>query len=159
MVSMAKKKTKKKARAKKTKKAPKKEEKKEVFYVGITDPVELRRSLLEASKDILQDLQNFEQYVGARRERKRLLEELKHEMVEIASLVGRLKKELPKTGLRAQVVPLPPKAESKKRPKHHRKKKAEKAPKKIPGMKKKEAHELEKLEFELTDIESKLGKL
>jgi len=165
---MAKKKAKRKAGAKKTrttkktskkKAVHKKSEKDEVFFVGITDPIELRRTLLEASKDIVQDLQHFQQYVGARRERKKLVEELKHEMVEIHRLVGSLKKELPSVAIRAQKVPLPQHEEvPKKKKKQHHKKKA-KAPKKLPGMKKQEVHELEKLESELTDIESKLGGL
>ena len=37
-----------------------KEEKDQAYYVGIKDPIELRRSLLESSKEMLQYLQKFE---------------------------------------------------------------------------------------------------
>jgi hypothetical protein len=145
---MAKKKAKKKVHAKKE----------EVFFVGIKDPIGLRRSVLEASKDVVQSLQRFEKFTVARRKKRESVEQLKETVKETVRLIAKLRKNLPKGGLRMAPVHKPKPVPKPKPVKH---KKAHKAA--VPSIKKqlkpKDLGELEKLESELGDIESKLGSL
>ncbi len=131
-------------------------EEESVFYVGIKDPIELRRSILESSKEMLQYLQRAERFKDVRKEKTEKIAELRETMKEIKSLSKKLKVLLPKTGLRAKS---PPKATPKKKGKKVKAKKA--APKEVPVEveKPKEMNELEKLESELGEIEGRLTKL
>ncbi len=149
---------------------PKKKEKEEesVFYVGVRDPVEIRRSLLESSKEMIQYLQRAEKFKSVRKEKTKLISKLKEDTKEITKLIKKLKRDLPKTGLRAQMH----KQEEAKQVKKEMAKtkeleeKAKKSEKKAPKKEKpkeekapKEMTELEKLEKELSTIESRLTKL
>ena len=141
-----------------------------VFYVGVKDPIEIRRSILESSKEMLQYLQRAEKFKEVRKEKTEQIVKLKETMNDVHVLVRKLKAHLPKTGLRSKTpkeikfevhkIEAKEKAkehkeEEKQKPKkhHHHKKKveAEAAPK--------EASELEKLEAELGEIENRLTKL
>ncbi|MBW2963404.1 hypothetical protein KY306_01360 [Candidatus Woesearchaeota archaeon] len=64
---------KKKSRAKKKTKAQ--PEKKEIFYVGVQDPVEVRRNVLEVSRDMVQFLQQHQKLTSVRNEK---TEAIKH---------------------------------------------------------------------------------
>ncbi|MBW2996513.1 hypothetical protein KY332_04405 [Candidatus Woesearchaeota archaeon] len=127
-----------------------KEKEEQVFYVGIKDPLEIRRSMLESSKELLQYLQRFEKFKAVRKEKAEQTAKLKGVMKEITTLVKQLKSNLPKTGLRA--------AKHKEKPKP--KKVTVAAPKKeapkVEVEKPKEMTELEKLESELSEIEGRL---
>ena len=129
--------------------------KEEPFFVGIKDPIGARRAVLESSKDVVQSLQRFEKFTVARKKKREHVEKLKGVVKEAVSLINKLKKNLPTTGLRMAPVQKP-----KPKPEHH-KKVVKKAPKPQPklALKPKEMGELEKLESELGDIESKLGNL
>lgn len=71
------------------------------FYVGVTDPIQLRRLLLECSKQILQSLQDYEVLQIIREEKIEHIIQLRHIIKEIYSLNSRLSMILPKAQLRA----------------------------------------------------------
>ena len=48
---------------------PKEKEEDQVFFVGIKDPIEIRRSILESSKEMLQYLQRAERFKEVRKEK------------------------------------------------------------------------------------------
>ena len=136
----------------------KKEEKKEeeVFYVGIRDPAEIRRSILESSKEMLQYLQRFEKFKEVRSEKESMIVQLKEDIKNIQNLVRKLKQGLPKSGVRAKTHKV-----SKKKAKAKKEKPAKVVVEEEPVVeeKPKEMTELEKLEGELEDIEGRLTKL
>jgi len=73
----------------------------DAFYVRIKDPVELRRMLLECSKQILQSLQDYETLQRIREEKIKQIIQLRHIVKEIYNLNAQLNKVLPKAQLRA----------------------------------------------------------
>ena len=122
-----------------------------VFFVGMKDPMELRRSILESSKELLQYLQRTEKFKQVRKEKTAEIAKLKSIMKEINSLSRKLKQSLPKTGLRAAKPKL--KVEASKpitEPEVQQE---------LPVEPPKEMNELERLESELNEIEDRLGKL
>ena len=123
------------------------EEKKGIYFVGLEEPDELRRYLLESARDAVDILKKFERFKSVRSEKIREIEKLKSDMREISKLVAKLRSELPKTKLRVKL-------------RAHEKvveKKTVKKEEKI--TKKKEMTELDKLESELSAIEGKLKSL
>lgn len=138
------------------------EKKDHIFYVGIRDPIEIRRSLLESSKDVVHSLQRFERFKEVRKDKQDSLQELAKVMFQVKKLAAQLKKALPETDLRVEL--------GKEQQKLKMKKEAAKTPAKqeMPKIKKeelkerispKEMNELEKLEAELSAIEGKLSEL
>jgi hypothetical protein len=131
----------------------------QTFYVGIEDAIPVRKSILEASKDMVQCLQQYDRFTAVRSEKHVLVGEVRKALRHCATEIGRLRKVLP------YVAPAPkPKKvkESKKDPKQAELKKFEE--KKLEhhdnlGLGKRETHELAKLEKELNEIESKLGEM
>ena len=71
------------------------------FYVQIKDPTELRRLLLECSKQILQSLQDYETLLSIREEKIKQIIELRRTIKEIYSLNTELNRVFPKAQLRA----------------------------------------------------------
>lgn len=118
------------------------------FFVGIKDPVSVRRSILECTKDIVRNLQKYEQFRKTREEKIKKIIELKHVFEEIDKLNADLKAEFPKADLKLDVFERAPVKERKsiKEPK----------PEKIS---KKQLGEIEKLEEELSLIENRLNRL
>ena len=112
--------------------------KENIFYVGVKDPIELRKSLLESSRDIIKSLQKHESFKEIREEKTEQIIKLKNVMSDIEKLNKRLKAELPKIELRA-------------------KEEISKKYKKIKPSK--NISEIEKLEKELDFIESKLNEI
>src|SRR3989344_960622 len=116
-----------------------------IFFVGVREPEEVKKNLLESLKEI-------------REEKARNISKLRDDIKELAGVASRLKAALPETKLRIAV-------ESFKKPKkkRHAGKKAEAQKTEV----KKEAidkarrpvSELEKLEAELRAIERKLSAL
>jgi len=150
----------------------KKEGKEEAFYVGINDPIEIRRSILESSKDIVQYLQRAERFKAIRAEKTEQLDKLKVLSKEIQSLMRKLRSGLPKTKLRISLYEREQKIKreaAEKRKKDVKKKSKKEKPeaeappkiekKPMPEEKKEGATELEKLESELGKIESRLGNM
>lgn len=109
----------------------------EPFYVGIREPVEIRRNLLESSKAILQNLQRYEKIKSIREEKVKTLNKLKKAMGELKTLHAQLKKALPDKGLRAVKVKSP----------------------KAKKVKKEKEDEIKSLEKELNEVERELSKL
>lgn len=141
--------------------AGEKEEKKDVLYVGIPSPIELRRTVLESTKDVVEVLQRFEKFRAVREEKITTVDVLRDQIKEITKLVGKLKSDLPKVDVRVklhkeQAMVEAEKKAAKEAGKPKKKKAAKKAEAKI---KTKEFSDLEKLEAELTSIEQKLGRV
>lgn len=144
----------------------------EVFYVGVKDPIEIRRSILESSKELVQLMQDFEKFKEMRDTKIKLKEELKKEVNDVQSLMRKFKSKLPKTEVRVKLFrehtvaneeeeeEVPTKKskgkKSKSKSKGRKIKKVKVAPKKVV---KKNLSELDKLESELKKIEDKLGRL
>lgn len=134
-----------------------KEQNNELFFVQIKEPTELRRNILEALKEIVEALKRFENFKHIRHEKLESIRRLRVLLKDANKMVGSLKLRLPQTNLRATVIKESPKQPAKSR--HKKKKKgklSESHPKTTP---KREMTELEKLETELTAIESKLRNL
>ncbi len=126
------------------KKNVKEQESNELFFVQIREPSEVRRGILESLKKILELLQRFEKFRHIRHDKLMKIQKLKVLMKDANKLMGELKSKLPQTSLKGVVV-----KETSKQPKKPAKKKEEQQPKKNKS-------ELERLEAELSAIESKL---
>lgn len=141
--------------------AKKEEEKEEVYYVGVKDPVEIRRSLLESSREIVQYLQRAERFKATRSEKAEEFAKLKETMRELNSLMRKLRTALPKTKIRArlhkheeEVLKEELIEKNIEAAKEKGKVEEEKIKEKPAGI-----SELEKLEAELGEIESRLTKM
>jgi len=151
--------------------AKKEKDEEEAFYVGIKDPIEIRRSILESSKDIVQYLQRAERFKAVRAEKEEHLFKLKEMSKEISSLMRKLRSSLPKTKLRIslyereqkikqeEAAEKAKKTEKKAVAKSKEKPKTAAKIKEKPVPEKEDTTELEKLESELGEIESRLGRL
>lgn len=132
-------------------KASKKEE--DIVYVGIDDPVSLRKDILEASKSLVRVLKGQHGLGEARATKHKLIEELRNKVTEIGRLVAEARQMLPKMEMQ-----LP---EEKKETIAKAKKSASAATKmKAPALPKPRAEtHIDKFERELQDIEDKLKSL
>ena len=136
------------------------EEEKDIFYVNIENPTEIQRSVLECTKAVLANLKKYEAFRGIRAQKAELMIEYKNVMSEIKLLNARLKKVMPKTGLRAIADETP--VEEKKpaqEPKKVAAKKIVKVEKPLPSPVRQPKSNLEKLESELDEIEKRLKSL
>lgn len=132
---------------------------KDIFYVEVHRPIDFRRSLLEASRDLLRALQKFEDLKKVRADKMKEIAKLKSIVRDINSILNQAKNHVPALNIK---IPEPPKHEKKakeskeeKRPTahaHHRKKKDAK-------MQYKTSREVTDLEKQLKEIEGKLGSL
>lgn len=129
----------------------------EIFFVGVEDPIELRRSILESSKEIVQYLQRFERFKKVRSEKASEIVKLRIQTKEINKLVRQLKLLLPKTKLRRKVPKPEEPKEIKRTPIMEEEIEPVKIP--IPKIEAKPMSDIEKLEAELSEIEDRLGKL
>lgn len=129
----------------------------EVLYVGLQDPIEMRRTILEATKDAVEMLQNYEKFRAVREEKVKTVTQLQEQIVELTRLINKLKLELPKVDVRIKVNKEQEMIEAEKRTAKKSNMPKKKAVKEIPK-KTKELSDLEKLEAELASIEQKLGK-
>lgn len=75
---------------------------KELFYVGLRDPSEVRKNILESSRDIVIFLKTYENFKRIRLRKIEEINKLKLKIQEIVRLVNKLSRELPKTRLRAK---------------------------------------------------------
>ncbi len=112
------------------------------FYVAIQDPKSFRRELLGSSKDMIKLLQKYEDIKKIREQKIKLMYEFSQTKTEIAMLMGKLKRAIPKTKLRNAYDN--PKVIEKK---------------KIVAPRKEVHPDLSSLQNELASIEEKLGKL
>ena len=122
----------------------KKAEKKDSLFVKIDDPLNLRKKALESSKEVIECLQNYEALKAIRKEKLKNIMKLKTNMNKVSSLISRLRSKLPKTtinikeGSKPEVV-------------------VKEAPK--PTIKPAANTEIDKLQSDLDEIESKLNAL
>ena len=114
------------------------------FYVGVKEPVSLRRSLLESSKSVIQGLKDYEKLKSIREERHKKILEFRDKISEVLVLISELKENLPKKELEKRAYA---KVETKKTKKGTEKK----AKIKI--------DDIERLEHDLAEIESRLGRM
>ena len=148
-------------------KGGKEDKRNEVLYVGLPSPIELRRTILEATKDAVEMLQKYEKFRAVREEKITTVNQLQEQIREVTKLVNKLKSEMPKVDIRIKMhqeeemieneIIASKEAEKEKKAKKISKKK--KVVKKEPVKRAKELSELEKLEAELSHIEQKLGKV
>ena len=130
-----------------------KKEHQELFFVRVKDPVEVRRNILETLKEIVEVLHRFEKFRQLRHEKIEKINHLRVLLRQSNRMLGELRSKLPQTNLRAS-----PQRESPAHKARHKKKKGAKASEgKAPQ--KRELTEVEKLEAELSAIESKLKSL
>jgi hypothetical protein len=69
----------------------------EKYYVNIREPAELRRNLLETSRQVILALQRYENFKLKRAKKHDLIDKLRSNFREINELIAKLKKELPQT--------------------------------------------------------------
>ena len=135
-------------------------EQEEVFFARVKEPSEIKRSLLESLKDIVENLHRFEKFKSVRHEKLRNIEKLRADVKELIKLSSSLKMAFPETKLR---VALEEKRVKEKKRQHKSKKKIAKRSVKKGSKEKTErpkpVSELEKLESELNAIESRLSSL
>ena len=79
----------------------KKEIVEEVYYVGIREPVELRKEMLLSSRSVIQSLKKYELFKELRKEKLSYTYELRRVMEELAVLNKRLRRYLPASKMRA----------------------------------------------------------
>jgi len=126
----------------------KQKEEGEVYYIGIKEPVEVRRELLLSSRGIIKTLKRYETFKQIREERLNNVYELKRVMEELALLNRKLKRKLPASKIRNIEFAQDKKAEQK-----------EPAPVRIKEYAQQEKTRLELLESELDKIEERLHEL
>ena len=83
--------------------AGEKEEKKEVLYVGVQSPIEMRRTILEATKDAVEMLQKYEKFRAVREEKIATIKQLEEQIKEITKMVTKLKTALPTVDIRIRL--------------------------------------------------------
>ena len=143
-------------------------EQEEIFFARVKEPSEIRRSLLESLKDIVENLHRFEKFKSIRQEKLRSIEKLRADVKELVKLSSSLKMAFPETKLRIAIEEKKVE-EKKKQPKHHVhhkkakkkriKKRAEAEVREMKVERPKPVSELEKLESELNAIEGRLSGL
>lgn len=121
--------------------------KSDLLYIGIEDPSGVRRSLLESSKDIIQFLQRFEKLKSIRAEKYAQMAKLKVIYDDIISTFPEIKNELPKIDIKE----LPRMEQRKAIVNDTRLQPEQPSPKR--------ATAVDRLEAELSEIESKLKSL
>lgn len=130
-----------------------------LFFVQVKEPSEIRRNILETLKGIVEALQRFEKFKHMRHKKIEQIQKLRGLLKDANKMLGTLKLKLPQTNLRATVAREAPTYPVHAKEVHHKKKKKGKSAKSEEKAPKKEPTEIEKLEAELSAIESKLKSL
>ena len=123
----------------------------EQFYKKIANPHQVRRSVLEASKETIQNLKGYQKILDLRDKRKTEKKKLKVQIKEINMYLDRLRDALP-----ADLLVKLEKEESKRK---HPAKTTKKGKKKVSAKKPAGMSEVAKLEDALANIEEKLKTL
>jgi len=114
----------------------------ELFYVGIRDPVEIRKELLTSSKNVIDSLRRYERYHELKEMKLQHVMRLKRVFDELLVLNKKLRGKLPKVPIRMPTIEngaeRSMKAPTRKAPSHTK---------------------LDVLEDELSKIEQRLGSL
>ncbi len=125
-------------------------ENKEDFFVGIESTKDLRRNILESSREMVHILQSYEKVKEIREEKLRRIKQLKTVLEELKLLGSKLSRALPSVQTRIIEAEKEAKKSLKKEPRQSKVKKE----------KKEEAKkDLEKLETDLASIEARLSEL
>ena len=127
----------------------------EELYIGINDPLELRREILESSRSVLRLLQRYERFKAIRQDKEELFARLKSLTKEIHELDSRLKTLLPKRMLKNLKIKSKEDSSAKEEAAGNRPAPASVRKKPV----KKTASELERIESSLNEIEEKLRRL
>jgi hypothetical protein len=125
----------------------------ENFYIGIQNPDEIRRYLLESSKEMITTLKKYEEFKRTRMEKAELVAKFNQIMKQINILANRLKKQFPEAGIRVPTLNIQEEAKAAKT-REMKTRMPERAERKKEAL-----SELEKLEEELKGIERKLNNL
>lgn len=118
------------------------------FFIGIRDPLSVRKEILKCSKDLLIILKKYEYSRELREKKIEIFSMLKKKAREISFLNNKLKKMLPTKGIRA-LASYEKKLTSNKQ---------NEEPSEI-SRKPRRLTELEKLEYEINSVERKLNSL
>ncbi len=70
--------------------------KEEEYFVGISEPIEIRRGILESAKKMIHMLQKYERFKTMRHRKIEHINKLNETIKEINLLISKLKAELPK---------------------------------------------------------------
>ena len=121
-------------------------EEKDQFFVGISGTTELRRNILESSREMVRTLQSFEKLQEIRAEKLRRMKQFKTVIEELKLLVAKLNDSIPEIRLKEPIAKKNLKLEK-------RKTKAK------PVRRDEDVLELRKLEEDLSSIEGRLAQL
>ncbi|MBN2457940.1 hypothetical protein JXB31_02295 [Candidatus Woesearchaeota archaeon] len=127
----------------------------EIFYVRISDSKKVRKTLLEASREIILILQRYEMFKRLREAKLELMEDLSNQFKEIHEITSKMKIEMPKVKFahQAKTKNIKPAQEKEVIPKA-------KAPRaKKHNLEKEEEAELKRLEVAINEIEKRLEKM
>jgi hypothetical protein len=127
--------------------APKQEVNTEEFFVGLHNSLDVRRNILESSRDMIHTLQSYQKISEVREEKFRRVQQFKTVMEELKLLTNKLNKALPKVQIKEVETRAKETFEKKQR-----------APK-VEVSSKSSISDLEKLEEELSKIEGRLSRL
>jgi hypothetical protein len=128
------------------------------YYANIPNPVDFRKTLLEASRDSVLILKQYEVFKKLRRSKQTEYEALKKLIEEITALMTRLKKSLPQTKMRETI----PRDYHHKKDAQHPKQKSPSKPKAKPTQhtaSKQPKNEFDRLEDELNVLEERINNL
>jgi hypothetical protein len=73
----------------------------DVFFVGVNEPIEVRKEVLGCAKDVIGSLRSFERFKDVRKQKVDTSVKLKKHIDELHLLMNRLKNKLPKSHVRA----------------------------------------------------------
>lgn len=76
----------------------------ELFFVGIKDPIELRKELLTSSKNLIDSLKRYEAFKDIKEEKLRHILELKRVFDELLVLNKKLRNKLPRIPIKVPPV-------------------------------------------------------
>ncbi len=127
--------------------------KSEEVFVAIRDPIEIRRDILECSKEVIDSLKKFQNLERLKAEKFKEINSLRAIIRDISRKISKLKSAMPKTKIRLET------SKAKEEKKTEQEEQQEEKEEKPVEVKKKPATEIDKLEFELSEIESKLNEL
>ncbi len=72
------------------------------YFVGIYDPLDVRRNILESSRQVIKSLECHDSIDRIRAEKMKCFKEMKRIMAELDELSARMKKSLPKASFRKE---------------------------------------------------------
>jgi len=127
----------------------------ELFYVGINHKNELRRAILESSKEMIQALKAYRHIKDLETQKTDMIHDLNHIMADVRKLDNKLKSQLPKLSLPT----VKPKSIDKSKSQTSFRPTSQAKSQPIPAVMKPKLSEVDKLEQELMEIENKLKRL